>query len=87
MIQPRSNKPVDDKAVIVQPPTTGVDVIAYADDDAIGLALSVRDERLGEFVVPLTPLHAASLAQTLRGLLGMTPNESRALLRDLRAKQ
>lgn len=87
MTQPRSSEPVDDAAVSLQPPSTGVDVIAYAVEDTIRIALSIRDERLGEFAVPPTPLHAASLAQTLRGLLHMTPDESQALLRDLSAQQ
>lgn len=52
MIQPRSSEPVDDRAVHLKPPSTGVDVIAYANDDTIGLALSVQDERLDVEPVP-----------------------------------
>ncbi|MGK2904510.1 MAG: hypothetical protein ACSLE7_16900 [Mycobacterium sp.] len=86
MTQPCSNQLVD-KPIILRTPSDGVDVIVYAVDEVIALALSVRDDRLGEFIVPVTAHHAASLARSLHDLLRMTPEQSQALLRDLRAQK
>ena len=88
MIQPRSNEPVAHDTVFIHPPEDGIDVITYlVDDDKIGLALSIRDERLGEFVIPLTGPHAAGLHRTLGKLLTLTPEQAAQIVRDLKAQQ
>ena len=85
MIQPRSDEPVADDAVFLAPPEQGLDVITYlADDDTIGLALSIRDERLGEFVIPIAGLQAARLHATLTRLLTLTEEQASLIVSRLR---
>lgn len=85
MITPSSGEPVADDAVFLEPPEHGIDLITYlADDDKIGLALSIRDERLGEFLVPLTGQQAASLHATLGPLLRLTDQQASQILNRLK---
>lgn len=87
MIEPRSNEPVARDTVFINPPADGVDVLTFLDeDDLIGLALSIRDPRLGEFVVPLTGPHAAALHHVLGTLLTLTPEQADRIVRDLKAQ-
>lgn len=88
MIEPRSDEPVAHDTVFINPPEDGIDVLTYlVDDDKIGLALSIRDERLGEFCIPLTGPHAAGLHYTLGKLLTLAPEQAAQIVRDLKAQQ
>ena len=83
-----SGQPVADDAVIIHPPEHGIDVITYLvdedDHDRIGLALSIVDERLGEFVIPVTGLQAARLHTTLARLLTLTDEQASQIVSRLR---
>lgn len=86
-----SGEPVANDAVFIHPPEHGIDVITYLvdedDHDRIGLALSVVDERLGEFVVPVTGLQAARLHTTLSRLLTLTDQQAEQIVSQLRGKR
>lgn len=80
-----SSEPVARDAVQLHPPEAGVDVITYlADGDRIGLALSVVDDRLGEFLIPLAGVQAAGLHATLGHLLTLDDVQADQIINRLR---
>jgi hypothetical protein len=78
-------EPVAQDAVILHPPEDGIDVITFlVDDNTIGLALSIRDDTLGEFVIPIGGIQAARLHATLGRLLHLTDEQADQILNRLR---
>lgn len=62
--------------LFINPPEDGIDVLT-----------SIREERLGEFCIPLTGPHAAGLHYTLGKLLTLAPEQAAQIVRDLKAQQ